>query len=209
MPSNKQKTVTLHRDRRARAGAILAIVLVAATALAGCHDFIGDDNLSYDEARASTGTVLEPEEDNVYRMGVIHPETPDNVSTGRLDVVVLLYDPVEDVPVENASIAIEGHMPMHGHGTSPEGDPAHEGNGVYSGFTTLGMGGMWHVYLNVTLPAGGPLEFMLPVHVMGDDDMDDMDDMDHGDMDDEDHDMDNLRSRTPVVLRAFVGPRTL
>ncbi len=147
--------------------ALSLIAVIGAAALAGC--FGGDDPLygSYTDARAAVGSELEPMgSDSDVRLGVIEPENPQNVSTGRLDVVVLLFDGATDEPIADAGIALEGRMTMHGHGTSPEEDPSHDGQGVYAGFTTLSMEGMWRVLLNVTLTDDTKLDFVLEIMVM-------------------------------------------
>lgn len=161
-----------HNAFHTRTSFLAVLALSATMVLAGCHDLTGTDALSYDEARDSLVTALEPEEDSPVRMGVIEPGNPENVSTGRLDVTVLLFDSSTDTGIEDAGITIDGYMPMHGHGTSPERDPEHEANGVYSGYTTLSMGGMWQVHLNVTLANGSGLAFTLPVHAMEEGGMD-------------------------------------
>ncbi len=138
----------------------LLLALIAVPVLSGC--LTGDDAqdgvpfASYEEARDAQGTVLESESDSSVRLKLLEPET-EGVTTGELEILVLLFDPEADTPVTDADFGEDqpdcgsshgfcAEMRDMGHGTSPEQAPQAVDYGLYRGMTTISMSGNWTLH---------------------------------------------------------------
>lgn len=85
----------------------------------------------------------------------IAPET-EPLEQGALHAWIATVKLADGSPVEDASIAVDGGMPAHGHGlpTSPQAAP-HQGDGRYRiEGVRFNMGGHWVLRLTVSSPAG-------------------------------------------------------
>jgi hypothetical protein len=150
-----------------RAVSLLLALALLGPALAGCIGAADDEFASFDQAQASVHTTVEPEEASTVRLGLIEPTATEGLTQSKTTVTVLLWDEIEDEPITDASVTVDAFMPMMGHGTEPETDPTHVGNGVYRGETNLMMGGSWLVHLNATLADGDTVSFPLDLDVTG------------------------------------------
>ena len=124
-----------------------AVALVAAGMLSSCMLFAKPPaDLDYSRTRAS--------EAGVYR-ATIRPQG-DTIPKGKLHRWTLHLETMDGVPVDSATVAVDGGMPQHGHGlpTKPRvtrrlgnGDHAVEG-------MKFNMGGWWVVKFRVASAAG-------------------------------------------------------
>lgn len=148
--------------------AVACLLIVAS--LAGCIGESSPSDLpveSFAEARSADGEVVEPlDSDSSVRLKLLDPADPSSVSTGKRDIVLLLFD--GDSPVTDADMTLEARMPEMGHGTSPEEDPLHRQEGIYVGSTNFAMTGEWVLRFNASLADGETLAFEIPVTVGGD-----------------------------------------
>lgn len=156
--------------------ALMLGALLLTTALAGCAGSDGGSGLayaSYEEAKNAPGETFEANNtDSPIKLKLLEPSN-DEVSTGELDVVFLLYNSQTDEPVTSASFGPDkdgcgpdhsfcAKMPAMGHGTSPETSPSHVDYGVYKGSTTISMNGEWLINVNPQVD-GQVLEYDVPV----------------------------------------------
>ena len=124
-----------------------AVALAAAGMLSSCMLFAKPPaDLDYSRTRAS--------EAGVYR-ATIKPQG-DTIPKGKLHRWTLHLETMDGVPVDSATVAVDGGMPQHGHGlpTRPRvtrrlgnGDHAVEG-------MKFNMGGWWVVKFRVASAAG-------------------------------------------------------
>lgn len=151
-------------------------LLLVGSALAGCIGSDGDGAdaasggdlqiASFEDALSAGGTVAEPEAtDSSIRLKVLQPASLSGLSEGEQTFTILLYDEAEETPVTDAEVGIEARMPAMGHGTSPEEDPVHQGEGIYQGMTTWSMPGDWIVNFDVVLADGTSLAFSVDATV--------------------------------------------
>ncbi len=112
---------------------------------------------SYEEATAGEGVELTPDDGSSLRLKLLEPSQTQGVSTGELQVFVLLYDQEADIPITDADFGSDqegcgsshgfcAEMPEMGHGTSPEEVPVHRDHGIYDGMTTISMPGEWTLH---------------------------------------------------------------
>ena len=123
------------------------LVVALATLLTGCMLFAKPPkDLDYSRTRTS--------EAGHYR-ATIHPQG-DSIPQGRLQRWTLHLETVAGVPVDSASLAVDGGMPQHGHGlpTRPQVTRA-LGNGdhLVEGMK-FNMGGWWVVKFRVSAAPG-------------------------------------------------------
>ena len=124
-----------------------AIVVAAAVLLTGCMMFARPPReLDYGRTRTS--------EAGLYR-GTIRPQG-DSIPKGKLQRWTLHLETASGVPVDSATVTIDGGMPQHGHGlpTRPRVTRA-LGNGdhLVEGLK-FNMGGWWVVTFGVSAGAG-------------------------------------------------------
>lgn len=120
---------------------------------------------SYSQAKDAPGRVYEPENaSGPTRLKLLAPPDPTNVTQGRSNVTVLLFDQEQDAPIKDANLTLDAWMTSMGHGTSPEEAPAHAAHGVYTGFTTFSMEGKWLLKIDGTV-ADQTLKWRIPVDV--------------------------------------------
>lgn len=150
---------------------------VALLLLAGCTDpgsGSGDGEPSFEDAMAASGEVYEGTDPDV-RLKMLEPASSD-VSTGPLPVRFVLYDAQAETPITDATFPGDlgdctSTTPFcaehlgHGHGTSPEKKPRHQGDGIYEGSTTMSMEGSWRLNINPQLGDGRAVEFDVPLDV--------------------------------------------
>lgn len=102
---------------------------------------------------------------SAIELKLLVPDRADPLPTGSQPVWVLVYDNATGEPITDADVEMRAWMPLHGHGTSPETDPAHARGGMYEGATTWSMPGEWELRFNVTLASGDVLRYTVPVGV--------------------------------------------
>jgi hypothetical protein len=139
------RSIPASRFARRAVGSMLAAASVAL--LAGCMHFMRPPaDLDYSRTRTSEG--------GAYR-ATIRP-LGDSIPQGRLHSWTLHLETADGRPVDDASVAVDGGMPQHGHGlpTRPRVAPA-AGNGdhLVEGMR-FNMGGWWVVKFRVRSAAG-------------------------------------------------------
>ncbi len=103
---------------------------------------------------APSFALSKPSENGTYLVA-IEPETPP-VKVGELHSWVVTVKMSDGKPLDDASIAVDGGMPAHGHGlpTSPR-VTAQLGEGRYRvEGVKFNMGGHWEFKFAVSAPAG-------------------------------------------------------
>jgi hypothetical protein len=132
---------------RTRSRVALAIVLSLASVTAGCHRFAG-------EVPAPDITTVKTSEHGLYRATVRPGVTP--IPVRRLQGWTLHLETVSGIPIDSATITVDGGMPQHGHGlpTRPRvvralGNGDHQVEGL-----KFSMGGWWRMLFIVRTTAG-------------------------------------------------------
>ena len=98
---------TLRYVRASRHGARLTIVIAVVAALGGCMSAMHPpSNLDYGRARTS--------ESGKYR-AAFRPDG-DSIPQGKLQKWTLHLETATGVPVDDATVTVDGGMPQHGHG---------------------------------------------------------------------------------------------
>ena len=125
----------------------LTFVILIAAAMSGCMALMRPPaNLDYSRARAS--------EHGMYRAS-IKPDG-DSIPKGKLQKWTLHLETATGLPVDTATVIVDGGMPQHGHGlpTKPL-LTKHLGNGdhLVEGMK-FNMGGWWVVKFRVNSTAG-------------------------------------------------------
>ena len=129
-------------------GTITRAVLIASVALlGGCMFFAKPPaDLDYSRTRSSEG--------GAYR-ATIRPQG-DSIPQGRMHSWTLHLETATGVPVDSATLAVDGGMPQHGHGLPTKPRITRQlGNGdhLVEGLK-FNMGGWWTVKFRVQAPAG-------------------------------------------------------
>lgn len=129
--------------------AIIGIVAVALMAFMKMHAEqppAGDTSASF--------TFSKPSKQGIYLVA-IEPES-SSVGIGELHTWIVTVTTPDGKPVTDASIAVSGGMPEHGHGlpTSPQvtkqpGEGRYHVEGV-----KFNMGGLWELKFAISAPAG-------------------------------------------------------
>jgi hypothetical protein len=156
----------------ARPAGLLLVVLMAATAVAGCTtgngtgSGAGDGSFpSYEEAKNAPGQVYlrTGGEGGAMdlRLKLLEPEDPQNANEGTHTIVILLFDAEADRPLTDAQITLESMMSGMDHGSDGETDPTHKHHGVYQGRTNHVMPGDWAVHIDVVPAEGGEYNFRI------------------------------------------------
>ena len=142
MPTYRIRTAT-RRIVAIRTFAVFALT----SPVAGCMLFAhAPANLDYSHTRTS--------ESGVYRATIVTPG--DSIPTGKLQSWTLHLETANGVPVDVATVSIDGGMPQHGHGlpTKPQVTRAlGDGNHLVEGMKFT-MGGWWVVKFRVSSSAG-------------------------------------------------------
>jgi len=130
-----------------RTASRVAVALVLASVLAGCHRFGG-------EVPAPDIAAVKMSEHGLYRAMVTPSVTP--IPLRRLQQWTLHLETVSGVPIDSATITVDGGMPQHGHGlpTRPRvvralGNGNHQVDGL-----KFSMGGWWRMLFIVRTTAG-------------------------------------------------------
>jgi hypothetical protein len=124
-------------------GAVLIVTALAWVVMAQRHAPPG--NLDLSRTKATAGGLYDVS---------IEPES-EPVSTGRLHSWIAAVKTPEGEPVVDATIAIDGGMPDHGHGLPTAPKASHIGDGHYRiEGVRFNMGGWWELHLSINGPAG-------------------------------------------------------
>jgi hypothetical protein len=136
-----------HVIRRVRAALTTVVSLTVTALLTGCMLFArAPQSLDYSRTRAS--------EQGLYR-ATIRPQG-DSIPQGKLQQWTLHLETAAGVPVDSATVAVDGGMPQHGHGlpTKPRITRAlGHGDHLVEGMK-FNMGGWWVVKFRVGAAAG-------------------------------------------------------
>jgi YtkA-like len=132
---------------RTRPTLALVLSLTLSGGLAGCHRFAG-------EVPAPDIAAVKTSEHGLYRATVRPGITP--IPVRRLQSWTLHLETVAGIPIDSATITVDGGMPQHGHGlpTRPRvvralGNGDHQVDGV-----KFSMGGWWRMLFIVRTTAG-------------------------------------------------------
>lgn len=115
--------------------------------IAGCTAFgQSPRNLDYSRTRSS--------EAGIYR-GTIRP-AGDSIPKGKIQSWMLHLETANGVPVDSASVTVDGGMPQHGHGlpTKPQVTRALGNGDHFVEGIKFNMGGWWVVKFHVSAAAG-------------------------------------------------------
>ncbi|HEY0141671.1 MAG TPA: FixH family protein [Thermoanaerobaculia bacterium] len=138
---SRQQTITV---------AVLVSIILASCAYGGM--IFGRHNVKK-PAASEFGLGPRASAQGLYK-ATLHPT--DTLKPRKMYVLPVAITDANGKAVTNATIAIDGGMPQHGHGlpTKPRITKNH-GNGTYeiSGLR-FNMGGWWELKLTITTPAG-------------------------------------------------------
>lgn len=126
---------------RVPAAIALVAVIASCTALGQAPR-----NLDYSRTRTS--------EAGIYR-GTIRP-AGDSIPEGKMQSWMLHLETASGVPVDSASVTVDGGMPQHGHGlpTKPQVTRALGNGDHFVEGIKFNMGGWWVVKFHVSAAAG-------------------------------------------------------
>ena len=134
---------------------VLALAVIAAVAVTGCGHLMmmmhGGDVARPAETEFGTGPRASASRQFTATLQPDQPLRPRRMQTVRVAIT-----DAAGVPVDNATIQIDGGMPEHGHGlpTRPRVTRA-LGNGLYEiEGVRFNMGGWWEFTLAINAPSG-------------------------------------------------------
>jgi hypothetical protein len=142
---------------RARTAFVVALVVAAAVAATGCGHLMmmhGRDVARPAQTEFGTGPRASASRQFTATLQPDQPLRPRRMQTVRVAIA-----DAAGVPVDDATIQIDGGMPQHGHGlpTRPRVTRA-LGNGLYEiEGVRFNMGGWWEFKLAINTPSGSDI----------------------------------------------------